>query len=79
MLCPECRDAYEKWSEYRHTGPLGRWRSDSPDGRNTDLYWQRSIEMLRKAREERSALVDSQHALIRRICTEQHTIRENAA
>ncbi len=77
-LCPECAEAYDKWSDYRYTGPLPRWRQDSPDGRNADLYWQRSTEMLHKYKQERSELVDFQHALIKQICAEKHARREAA-
>lgn len=79
-LCPSCRDSYDAWVGYRFTGPLGRWRTDSPNGRNAELYLERSMEALRKAKEERAALSRSQCELIKHICATQHgAIIERAA
>ncbi|UGT65283.1 hypothetical protein LTT66_18105 [Nocardia gipuzkoensis] len=75
-LCDSCRESYEKWIDYRFTGPLGRWRTDSPDGKNVELYWQRSMEALRKAREEREALSRWQCELIVRTCAGHLDVEE---
>ncbi|MGY1946643.1 hypothetical protein [Nocardia asiatica] len=70
--------AYERWHEYRHTGPLPRWRTDSPDGKNVELYWQRSLEALAAAKRERTELSEWQCAFIKRVCVEKHARRAAA-
>lgn len=78
-MCPDCRASYDGWKQYGLAGPLGRWRTDSPDGKNVELYWQRSLEALRKAKEERKALADRQCAFIKDLCARQHQAPETKA
>lgn len=71
-LCPSCHAGYERWIDYRYTGPLGRWRTDAPGKDHVDLYWQRSLDNLRRAREDRMELSRWQCQLIKRICAGRH-------
>lgn len=71
-LCPSCRDSYDGWRLYSYAGPIPRWRQDSPDGRNVDLYKERSMETLRKYKEERRELADRQCAAIKELCARKH-------
>lgn len=78
-LCPSCRASYERWIDYRFRGPLGRWRTDSPNGKHLELYRQRSVEALIAAKAERAALAQWQCALIKKICADQRHTSEVAA
>ncbi|MEV6432881.1 hypothetical protein [Nocardia sp. NPDC051463] len=77
-LCPSCRASYEGWITYRLTGPLGRWRTDPPGKEYADLYWQRSLEALRKARADRIELSRWHCELIKQICARHSEGREAA-
>ncbi|WP_280186245.1 MULTISPECIES: hypothetical protein [Nocardia] len=72
-LCPSCRDLYDGWVGYRYTGPLGRWRTDPPGEEHADLYWQRSLEALRAAREERAELSRRQCQMVKDLCAARHS------
>lgn len=71
-LCPSCRDSYDGWRFYGIAGPIPRWRQDSPDGRHVELHKERSMEMLRKYKEERRELADRQCAAIKELCGRKH-------
>ncbi|NKY60414.1 hypothetical protein [Nocardia flavorosea] len=78
-LCPDCAACYDGWRLYGLIGPIPRWRQDSPNGKNVELYKERSIEMWRKYREERKALADWQCEFIRDLCAREHQAPEQAA
>ena len=71
-LCASCRDSYDGWVGYRFTGPLGRWRTYSPNGKNVELYLERSMEAYRQAKAERAELSRRQCAAIKDLCARKH-------
>lgn len=74
-LCEDCLPAWEQWHDYRHNGPLGRWRVwplGNPGSDGIAAAARASADNLRSAREERKSLSEWQCALVMRLCAEQH-------